>query len=477
MRQIFLSMLVIGAMLLFSPAAVMGQGYPNPGHPASMIGPGTFSSTGSGSDLWSFPGNVSIGTMTSNDRLTVDGAIRLVPRSSSSTCDASHEGAIYYDSDVDMVYICDGSNWNEFRGPQGPKGDPGDPGPPGEAGEQGPKGDPGDPGPPGEAGEQGPKGDPGDPGPPGEAGEQGPAGDNGESCTIEGTVVTCGSTSSDVQGPTGPTLGIYDSLGLESSGGLAAGNAGGLTVYNLGNVGIGTPSSEAKLQVGSGSLVIGGGATYPGAANGIRVYDATESGINIGVPDGTYNPRVKMFLKPGSPSVFGFQTDYSTGGTDFVIQSWTNKMLRVTNNGDVQANGNIEAKKYCDEDGNNCVKPYQVVQCPPKRVLVDETSANWDEWATYDSCQNYIDSDGTPVVRLFNPQICDNGDCDYIRNWGTGPRNDRTELFCNEFGLHDYDNSITDAYVHAYVDSGDRWSLNTGNGDYYYYIDCYVEYP
>jgi len=76
------------------------------------------------------------------------------------------------------------------------------------------------------AGPQGPKDDTGPTGP---MGPQGPIGPQGP------------------MGPAGPTLGIYDSLGLTSSGGRAAGNAGARTLYNLGNVGIGTTSPEPRF--------------------------------------------------------------------------------------------------------------------------------------------------------------------------------------------------------------------------------------
>jgi len=104
------------------------------------------------------PGSIGIGTASPNDKLTVDGALRLIPRHS-SVCDASHEGAIYYDSDDDVVYICKNGAWDEYRGPKGDKGDKGDAGP---QGPQGPKGDTGATGP---QGPQGLKGDKGDPGP------------------------------------------------------------------------------------------------------------------------------------------------------------------------------------------------------------------------------------------------------------------------------------------------------------------------
>jgi predicted outer membrane repeat protein len=137
-------------------------------------------------------------------------------------------------------------------GEKGDKGDQGDPGPPGPAGEKGDKGDQGDLGPPGPAGEKGDKGDQGDPGPPGPTGPQGPEGPQGSPGPKGDTGDTgpqgpAGPTGP--QGPAGPTLGIYDSLGLTSSGGRAAGDAGGRTLYSLGNVGIGTTSSIYKLDV------------------------------------------------------------------------------------------------------------------------------------------------------------------------------------------------------------------------------------
>jgi len=58
------------------------------------------------------------------------------------------------------------------------------------------------------------------------------------------------------EGPTGPTLGIYDSLGLTSSGDRAAGDAGARTLYNLGDVGIGTTNPQTKLDV-RGDIITG----------------------------------------------------------------------------------------------------------------------------------------------------------------------------------------------------------------------------
>jgi hypothetical protein len=115
-------------------------------------------------------------------------------------------------------------------GPQGPQGDKGDTGAQGVKGDTGtagpqglpgPKGDPGVTGPQGPQGEKGDKGDTGARGEKGDTGATGPQGPQGEQ---------------GPQGPAGPALGIYDSLLLPGSGGHAAGDAGGLPLYNLGYV-------------------------------------------------------------------------------------------------------------------------------------------------------------------------------------------------------------------------------------------------
>jgi len=363
-----------------------------------------------GSDVFAITntGNVGIGTTSPNDKLTVDGALRLIPRSS-SVCDVNHEGAIYYDSDDDTIYICKNDAWDEYEGVKGDKGDTGlqglqglkgdtgdkgnigdiglqglqglkgDTGDKGNIGDtglqglQGLKGDTGDTGLQGIQGAQGPKGDKGEigsqglqgsQGPQGLTGPQGPQGPNGDTgatgtqglqglqgpagvglnnrgdwvngatynkgdyvfdkssnnpavnsmwITQSGTYFVSttqpyqdltnwvefqapegpqgpqGLTGSQGQqglqglqgdtgatgatgpqglqgpkgdtgytGPAGPTQGIYDSLGLDSSGALAPGDAGGRTLYDLGNVGIGMmmPSGELHIQDSLGNVNI-----------------------------------------------------------------------------------------------------------------------------------------------------------------------------------------------------------------------------
>jgi len=134
------------------------------------------------------------------------------------------------------------------QGPMGPIGPQGEPGPMGPEGPMGPIGLEGLVGPIGPQGEPGLMGPTGLQGLTGLMGSQGPQGEKGDT----GDTGTAGP-----QGPAGPTLGICDSLGLGSWGGLAAGDAGARPLYNLGGLGIGTSSPAAKLDVKGDTLIDG----------------------------------------------------------------------------------------------------------------------------------------------------------------------------------------------------------------------------
>ena len=117
------------------------------------------------------------------------------------------------------------------QGPQGPIGPEGPQGPQGLTGPQGLQGDPGVQGPEGPIGRTGPQGLPGPIGPEGPQGTQGLTGP---------------------QGPIGPE-GPQGQQGLPGdSHWLINGSA---TYYNAGNVGIGTPTPTARLDVAQGDIV------------------------------------------------------------------------------------------------------------------------------------------------------------------------------------------------------------------------------
>jgi hypothetical protein len=213
--------------------------------------------------------------------LEINSDFRLVPRST-AICSGANEGGMYYDSDVDIVYICRNNVWVDFTGPQGPAG------PVGPAGPQGPAG------PVGPAGPQGP------------AGPVGPAGPQG------------------VQGPAGPTLGIYDSLGTASSGGYVAGNAGGRTINNLGNVGIGTTNPQSMLSIGSSGAVsrvisavsstIGTGVYGQGVDFGMQGRATSSSGIGVQALGGQYG----LYASGTQYGVMGHVT-YSSGISSYGV--------------------------------------------------------------------------------------------------------------------------------------------------------------
>ncbi|MGD8593263.1 MAG: hypothetical protein PVF82_10555 [Gammaproteobacteria bacterium] len=84
-------------------------------------------------------------TLTSNTE--VQGALRLTPQSTPPVnCIANTEGAMYYDSTLGMILVCDGVGWQAYRGPRGDMGPAGPQGLPGEPGAKGEKGDKGEPG-------------------------------------------------------------------------------------------------------------------------------------------------------------------------------------------------------------------------------------------------------------------------------------------------------------------------------------------
>ena len=71
----FIGMIVGHLGVIASP----DPGYPNPGHPASEIGPGTF--YGASSDVWGFPGSVSVGgTIFTGDQSSTDNYVIVADR-------------------------------------------------------------------------------------------------------------------------------------------------------------------------------------------------------------------------------------------------------------------------------------------------------------------------------------------------------------------------------------------------------------
>jgi hypothetical protein len=145
----------------------------------------------------------------------------------------------------------------------------------------------------------------GTPGPEGPKGDKGDKGDTGNT------------------GPAGPTLGIYDSLGLTSSGGLLAGDAGGRTLYNLGNVGIGTTNPYRSLIVNNTNITAADGIAAfltPNLTNGNRVTlmvgkeESANNAAYIGyTPNATGNQSLLNLGFFGTADLVNIRADGSVG--------------------------------------------------------------------------------------------------------------------------------------------------------------------
>jgi len=163
-------------------------------------------------------------------------------------------------------------------GQDGAPGEKGDPGLPGQEGQDGAPGEKGDPGLPGQDGQDGAPGEKGDPGLPGQDGQDGAPGEQG----LQGPIGLTGPEGPEgiqgEQGAAGPTLGIYDSLGLKSSKDHKPGDAGARTLYNLGNVGIGTTKPKSKLSVGGEGL---DDASVYGRGGKCGVYGRGDTGCGV----------------------------------------------------------------------------------------------------------------------------------------------------------------------------------------------------
>jgi hypothetical protein len=255
-------------------------------------------------------------------------------------------------------------------------------GTPGLQGPPGPKGDKGDTG---DSGPMGPQGIQGGQGPVGPQGEQGSKGDTGEA---------------------GPTLGIYDSLGLTSAGGLAAGDAGGRTLYNLGNVGIGTMAPEQKLTI-AGKISIYGTASAPAQKGYLTIspslgygpasfYSDTDGrGVELITSDFvTYAVGSALVIAPGD----------GTGNTYMSLQGYTSGKLASGNivlqpSGGNVGIGTMEPGMKLESAGSIIVKVNdpttdigEVMTIKPKIVI--ENTQNMDNVfahiSFWDATHNYV---------------------------------------------------------------------------------------
>lgn len=96
-----------------------------------------------------------------------------------------------------------------------------------------------------------------------------------------------------------------------------------------GRVGVGTVAPSARIHVGTGTASIIGSLTEAIAITSTT--DGARVGLYLGVPDGSNNRRVQLFLDD-STGLYGFETSHSSGAAEFVINNTTGERFRVAQN-------------------------------------------------------------------------------------------------------------------------------------------------
>lgn len=114
------------------------------------------------------------------------------------------------------------------------------------------------------------------------------------------------------------------SLDVQNSGGSST-----LFVRDDSRVGVGTNTPTTRLHVGVGAASIIGTVT-----ESIAITSTTNDAkvaLHLGVPEGTNNRRVQLFLDDAT-GLYGFESTFSSGNPEFVINASTGERFRVAAN-------------------------------------------------------------------------------------------------------------------------------------------------
>ena len=129
------------------------------------------------------------------------------------------------------------------------------------------------------------------------------------------------------------------------------------------------------------------------------------------------------------------------------------------NGGDLNVAGDVKGNRLCI--GDDCRTSWPVstapnLQCPPKRVMVDETSANWDEWASYDTC-----SPTSNYVEFYGTRIYDNGTGLYLKYCDSDFQYCQDvagcQPYCQEFGFSTGQTINSERVQYSYGNHTGRW--------------------
>jgi hypothetical protein len=213
------------------------------------------------------------------------------------------------------------------------------------------------------------------------------------------------------QGPQGPTYGIYNSLNTPSLNGLTGlnlGDAGGATMYNLGNVGIGTSSNT------NAALEVKGKVRLSGSASGYVDLQPAASG------------SAATFTLPSSTGTNGqfLKTDGSG------VLSWTNGpvFLGSTSSYNGSRGGYATANNLCKNSsiggrmGSHICTSQDIINSYAQGVLPG-TTATGMLWV----------NNGAPGYIKSLSNDCGGWNTSYVATYGSAININRSGLTANSF--------------------------------------------
>lgn len=213
-------------------------------------------------------------------------------------------------------------------------------------------------------------------------------------------------------------------VNLSTSSGSSLWATNGTSIYNstVSQVGIGTTTPNALLQVGPASAGYWAGSSYPGYPDVIIGSQTNADELSLGFysQEGTNNYRLKLFLDDATGN-YGFYSTRSTGANNFVIGDGTTEFFRVAGGGNVgigtstpssalQVYGNLTLGKSAISSGNlifkgnaSNIEMYGDYPAPISILMQDNTTNLFKLIFETSTGKTYLNTTGNnPIIFSIN---------------------------------------------------------------------------